>query len=278
MIHSNARDRGFRMSESAALNNVMPDGWYDDPATPNMERWWTGSEWTDHVRYTDKVRPLPAVTQAPALSIVEPSQPVVSNSWLATQTAIRPQLAIAEPSVEPFTPMPSFSPFDAPANSAPVIDAPVLNAPAYEAPAYQAPAPAAPLYEAPAYSAPASVHPAFSAPASAAPAFGAPAFGAPAFGSHGFNAPVFGTPAADAPASTGPVFTNPVPQSASWSAPTASTATFDDFYVPMRQIVPSDAMGLAPKPRSTRAGVLWVAALAVIGSAFGAGLWMFLPH
>lgn len=39
------------MNDAGALKNVIPDGWYQDPANPAMQRWWAGKEWTEHVRY-----------------------------------------------------------------------------------------------------------------------------------------------------------------------------------------------------------------------------------
>lgn len=55
------------MSESNALSKGIPDGWYEDPANPAMQRWWSGKQWTEHVRYApggaSAVRtPLAAVT------------------------------------------------------------------------------------------------------------------------------------------------------------------------------------------------------------------------
>ena len=44
------------VSEANASEQLIPEGWYDDPASPQMQRWWTGSDWTDHVRYSDTVR------------------------------------------------------------------------------------------------------------------------------------------------------------------------------------------------------------------------------
>ena len=67
------------MAEASVFENDVPAGWYDDPAKPGMQRWWAGSEWTDHVRYADTVRlhavasqpvePTPAVAELPRLAI-----------------------------------------------------------------------------------------------------------------------------------------------------------------------------------------------------------------
>ena len=53
------------MSDAAASHNPIPDGWYDDPATPNMQRWWDGSNWSEHVRYSDRPHPHAASSPTP---------------------------------------------------------------------------------------------------------------------------------------------------------------------------------------------------------------------
>ena len=58
----------------------LPEGWYADPAKPDMERWWTGAQWTDHVRYADKPQPLLSVTQPTAPLTVEIPAPETSVS------------------------------------------------------------------------------------------------------------------------------------------------------------------------------------------------------
>lgn len=290
----NTRDRGYKLSDSTALNNAMPDGWYDDPATPNMERWWNGTDWTDHVRYTDKVRPHPAASQVPALSIVEPSQAAIGSNWLDRQAAIRPHLTIAEPSVPAFTPSPAFSPFDAPTFDEPTSTGPAFDvqpsfggssfgAPSFGAPSFGGSSFSSSTFSAPSVSAPSIGAPSFSAPSYSAPAYSAPAIAAPSFGAlsisaPAFDAPALGAPSFGAPASTGPVFTNPVPESAAWSAPTDPASNFDDFYVPMRQGAPLAVYAKSPKRSKGNAAVIWISALAIIGAAVGAGLWMFLPR
>ena len=68
------------MSEASVSNNEVPEGWYADPAKPDMERWWTGAEWTDHVRYTDKPQPLLPVAREPEPVVVEIPAPQTSVS------------------------------------------------------------------------------------------------------------------------------------------------------------------------------------------------------
>lgn len=68
------------MSEASAFNSEVPEGWYADPAKPDMQRWWTGAEWTDHVRYTDKPQPLLSVAREPAPMVVEMPAPQTSVS------------------------------------------------------------------------------------------------------------------------------------------------------------------------------------------------------
>lgn len=62
------------------FKSEVPEGWYADPAKTDMERWWTGAEWTDHVRYTDKPQPLLSVAQEPAPVMVEMPAPETSLS------------------------------------------------------------------------------------------------------------------------------------------------------------------------------------------------------
>lgn len=37
------------MAEDAASGGLPPPGWYTDPAGTTGQRWWDGSEWTDHL-------------------------------------------------------------------------------------------------------------------------------------------------------------------------------------------------------------------------------------
>jgi hypothetical protein len=67
------------MSEALATTSPMPSGWYDDPGSPDKQRWWTGSEWTHHVRYSDKLRPMaiaPAPETAPVVLPVSEESPL----------------------------------------------------------------------------------------------------------------------------------------------------------------------------------------------------------
>lgn len=35
---------------ATARGAATPMGWYDDPVTPGMQRWWDGTAWTDQQR------------------------------------------------------------------------------------------------------------------------------------------------------------------------------------------------------------------------------------
>jgi hypothetical protein len=63
------------LSEASALNSEVPEGWYADPAKPTMQRFWTGTEWTEHVRYSDKPQPLPFAARETAPMMVEMPAP-----------------------------------------------------------------------------------------------------------------------------------------------------------------------------------------------------------
>jgi len=67
-------------------NSEVPEGWYADPAKPDMERWWTGTEWTDHVRYTDKPHPLIPVARESAPVTVEIPLPETGVSLRPVET------------------------------------------------------------------------------------------------------------------------------------------------------------------------------------------------
>jgi hypothetical protein len=58
------------VNDAGALKNVIPDGWYEDPANPAMQRWWAGKQWTEHVRYA------PAGSPAPRTPLSAVPQPV----------------------------------------------------------------------------------------------------------------------------------------------------------------------------------------------------------
>lgn len=119
------------MAEADVFDEALPEGWYDDPAKPGMQRWWTGSAWSDHVRYSDKVRlyavpSQPAQPQTlaapptfaeqaltqPALSQPAISQPVApapyeaprATGWVAADTVELPQLTLPARYLEPTAP------------------------------------------------------------------------------------------------------------------------------------------------------------------------------
>ena len=130
------------MSEAIAFDTDIAEGWYDDPATPNMERFWTGSEWTDHVRYTDKVRARTASMEASpvALALVETPSSEFTSSWLSTETVERPQLTIAAAPTFDTAPVPTVAVPLAPVFAASVFAAePINTAPVFTAaPAFTA--------------------------------------------------------------------------------------------------------------------------------------------
>lgn len=72
------------VAEASVFENDVPAGWYDDPARPGMQRWWAGSEWTDHVRYADTVRLHAVVSPTPEPVIaVEPPRLVIAPTLVA---------------------------------------------------------------------------------------------------------------------------------------------------------------------------------------------------
>ena len=62
------------MTESTAATSLLPEGWYSDPANADMQHWWTGTDWTDHVRYAEKTR-LHAVLPEPQEVVAPPFTP-----------------------------------------------------------------------------------------------------------------------------------------------------------------------------------------------------------
>lgn len=98
------------MAEPDVVNSEAPEGWYDDPAKPGMQRWWTGTDWTDHVRYSDKVH-LYAVAPQPTEPVTV--APVRPTGWVAADTAEIPQLTLPTRVIEPI-PDPAFDSFYVP--------------------------------------------------------------------------------------------------------------------------------------------------------------------
>ncbi|MEU1098398.1 DUF2510 domain-containing protein, partial [Streptomyces sp. NPDC005877] len=45
------------------MSMTTPPGWYPDPGTPLLERWWDGTAWTGHTRAAGRsAEPPPAPT------------------------------------------------------------------------------------------------------------------------------------------------------------------------------------------------------------------------
>ncbi len=118
------------MSEATMIAHDVPEGWYADPENPRMQRYWDGSDWSDHVRYSD-------VASMPRLTIAaEPSFHFDSDvASLADHQAVLAY--ISRPSVA--APSAVEAPF--------VIEVPALASPAYAALSYAAPSFAAPAFE-----------------------------------------------------------------------------------------------------------------------------------
>jgi hypothetical protein len=53
------------------IDSAIPDGWYEDPAKPDMQRWWADNAWTEHVRYAEKKRVRSAAFSPVALAGVD---------------------------------------------------------------------------------------------------------------------------------------------------------------------------------------------------------------
>ena len=53
---------GWRVTDTPPATSSIPAGWYPNPQNPTQQRWWDGTQWTDHVS-----APAPASPQgAPA--------------------------------------------------------------------------------------------------------------------------------------------------------------------------------------------------------------------
>jgi hypothetical protein len=104
------------LSEASAFTSEVPEGWYADPAKPDMERWWTGTEWTDHVRYTDKPQPRSFEPTQTAPVVVEIAAQPSSLSLRPTEhqsfvTADQPAMVRRMPTAPPGFPESTFDRF-----------------------------------------------------------------------------------------------------------------------------------------------------------------------
>lgn len=66
------------MSDATTIAHDVPEGWYTDPENARMQRYWDGSDWSDHVRYSDAASmPKASWDNQPNF---EPEHPVASLS------------------------------------------------------------------------------------------------------------------------------------------------------------------------------------------------------
>jgi hypothetical protein len=91
------------MAEGTILEHDLPDaGWYTDPENPRLQRYWAGTEWTQHVRHSDGV----ALNTQP--TFVPNAQPAPTASHRAeTEFTTVPEFA-PQPSFTTQATMPSF--------------------------------------------------------------------------------------------------------------------------------------------------------------------------
>lgn len=74
-------------------------GWYDDGSTPDVQRWFDGTAWTEHTRpLPESALPAPrSATRVPGVPVPEAARPAVATSWAPTAGAWLPGDAIPEP-------------------------------------------------------------------------------------------------------------------------------------------------------------------------------------
>lgn len=66
------------MSDTAPGGGLPPAGWHPDPAGSPQERWWSGVDWTDHLRDVPQAAPSPEPGPAP-----EPEEYQPMGGWKA---------------------------------------------------------------------------------------------------------------------------------------------------------------------------------------------------
>ena len=65
------------------MTDVLPGAdWYPDPEAPTRERWWTGAEWTHHLRET----PAPVIEPVQALATGSVPYAPMSNAYSSSQS------------------------------------------------------------------------------------------------------------------------------------------------------------------------------------------------
>lgn len=192
-----------------------PAGWYDDGS--GRQRWWDGSQWTEHFAPeapaeqtpAETVDPTPETSSAPVDGTPEvPSADVPADAAVADVPAADVPAAAPVADVStPDTPSADATAADVPAADVPAPETPVSETPGYAGtPGYAAPeASAPPVPEAPAapesspYAAPGTDSSAYAAPAYGGSAYATPAdanapgYGAPQYGAPQYGAPQYGT-------------------------------------------------------------------------------------
>lgn len=127
-----------------------PAGWYSDPDGSGGQRFWDGTEWTEHRSpAVGAAPPPPPPPPGAGKHAAPPTEPV--SQVTDTDTVAEPESAVPVPreretaATAPPPPLYSVPPLEAPPRySAPPQDPPSFAAPAFDAPAFDAPLPPAP--------------------------------------------------------------------------------------------------------------------------------------